>query len=186
MMRKQRSASELGFDRYDKGRLGNALKKVTEKRIFLRLKAVFLVAQGMNIQAVAKLFERSFQMVYQWVNRYLKVHQAAALFDTPRAGRPKAAPCITDERILEELNRNPLHFGYRTNVWTVVLLAKQLSHRYQCDIRPRTLYRRMKQMGLRCKCPRYVYSEKDPNRAQGKRGDRPKAKRDATFSGSTL
>ena len=75
---------------------------------------------------------------------------------------------ITGQRILEELARSPLELGYRTNVWTVELLAGHLGRRYECSISPRTLRRRMRQVGLRCKRPRYVYSEKEPHLAQKK------------------
>lgn len=54
-MRKQKSLAESGFERYDKGRLDRALKKVADKRTFLRLKAVLLMAQAMNIQSVTKM-----------------------------------------------------------------------------------------------------------------------------------
>jgi transposase len=74
---------------------------------------------------------------------------------------------ITEARILRALQRAPLRLGYRTNVWTVQLLAERLSEQYQCSISARTL-RRLKQIGLRCKRPRYVYSEKEPHRAQKK------------------
>ena len=167
-MRMQRSPVEFGFDRYDKGRLQIALKKVKDKRTFLRLKAVLLIAKGMHVQAVANLLDKSIQIVYQWARLYLKSHTPDSLYDRAKTGRPLCAKEVTDKRILQELKRNPLGLGYNTTVWTVALLAKQLNTRYGCDIRPRTLYRRMKQIGLRCKRPRYVYSEKDPNRAQKK------------------
>jgi transposase len=167
-MRLQKSPTEFGFDRYDKVRLRNALKRVTDKRTYLRLKAVLLVAQGMSIHEVASIIEKSVQIIYVWITAYLKQHRAQVLFDAPRSGRPLSAPGITDKRILRELKLNPLRLGYYTTTWTVALLAKHLSNRYGSVIRPFTLYRRMKQMGLRCKRPRYVYSEKDPNRAQKK------------------
>jgi transposase len=167
-MRVQKSAAEFGFDRYDKGRLQRALKEVKDKRTFIRLKAVLLIAQGMNIQAIGKLFNKSIQIVYQWIHRYLKTHKPSCLYDAPKTGRPLVAQAITDKRILQELKHNPLHLGYRTTVWTVALLAAHLNARYGSSIHPRTLYRRMKQMDLRCKRPRYVYEEKDPNRTQKK------------------
>ena len=86
--------------------------------------------------------------------------------DACRSGRPPATVAITDKRILSALKHSPLQLGYNTTVWTVALLASYLSEHYGCEISPFTLYRRMKQMGLRCKRPRYYYSEKDPNRAQ--------------------
>lgn len=167
-MRQKKSPSQLGFNRYDQGRLYNAMNKVSDKRTFLRLKAVLLVAQGMPINVVAKLLDKSFQIVYHWVASYLKHHLVDSLYDAPRSGRPLTAQGITDKRILKELKRNPLLLGYNTTVWTVALLAAHLSTCYACNIRPFTLYRRMKAIGLRCKRPRYVYSEKDPNRAQKK------------------
>jgi transposase len=167
-MRKQKGPSAFGFDRYDTGRLHRAIAKATDTRIYIRLKAVLLIAQGEPISKVAKLFDKSKRVVYYWLTTYLKEHQPQALVDAFRSGRPPAAPSITDKRILTALKRNPLKLGYNTTVWTVALLARYLSEHYQCTIRPFTLYRRMKQIGLRCKRPRYLYSEKDPNRAQKK------------------
>jgi transposase len=117
---------------------------------------------------VAKLLGKSFQVVYLWVDAYLKTHSVEALFDAPKSGRPLSAPGITDARIVRELKKDPLALGYHTTVWTVKVLAQHLSLSYGCEIRPFTLYRRMKAMGLRSKRPRYVYSEKDPNRTQKK------------------
>lgn len=167
-MRKQKYAAESGFDRYDKGRLQRALQKVSEKRIFLRLQAVLLVAQGMSIDSVIMVTNKSRRIIYYWISSYIKTHQPTCLYDAPRQGRPPAAPAITNNRIMKALKSNPLELGYNTNVWTVATLSKHLSQRYECEIAPFTLYRRMRQMGLRCKRPRYVYSEKDPNRAQKK------------------
>jgi transposase len=167
-MRQQKSAVEFGFNRYDKARLHKAMERVSDKRTYLRLKAVLLVAHGMNINEVSQLLDKSFQIIYQWINSYIAHHDPQALYDASRSGRPLTAPSITNQRILKELNRNPLLLGYNTTVWTVALLGTHLNDKYQCNISSFTLYRRMKAMGLRCKRPRYVYSEKDPHRAQKK------------------
>lgn len=165
-MRKQKHLAE--FDRYDKGRLERALQEVSDKRIYVRIHAVLLLAQGMSIDSVVEIIHKSRRVIYYWLSTYLRTHQPACLYDAPRKGRPVTAPAITGKRILKELKRNPLELGYNTNVWTVATLSRHLSQRYGCDIHPFTLYRRMKAMGLRSKRPRYFYSEKDPNRAQKK------------------
>lgn len=167
-MRKQKHSTKFGFDRYDKGRLERALQEVLDKRTFLRIHAVLLLAQGISIDSVVSMIHKSRRVIYYWLSTYLKTHQPAYLYDAPRKGRPLAAPAITDKRILKELNRTPLELGYNTNVWTVAALSRHLSQRYGCDIHPFTLYRRMREIGLCCKRPRYVYSEKDPHRAQKK------------------
>jgi transposase len=167
-MRKPKSPSQLGFNRFDRARLQKGLNAANEGRITLRLTAVLLCAEGMSIPAIAHLLKRSFQIVYRWVDLYLQAHRVEALFDAPKSGRPLSAPGISDKRILKELNRNPLDLGYHTTVWTVKVLAQHLNAHYGTQIHPRTLYRRMKQMGLECKRPRYITGEKDPNRIQKK------------------
>src|SRR5215210_7894243 len=99
-MRKQRSPAAFGFARYDKGRLKKALNEVADKRSFLRLKAVLLFAEGMDIPLVAKLLDKSVQILYRWIRLYVKNHRPSDLLDAPRSGRPVTAPEITDKRIL--------------------------------------------------------------------------------------
>ena len=88
-MRKQKSPAAFGLDRYEKGRLQRALQTVCDKRTFIRLKAVLLTAEGMNIPAVAQRFEKSIQIVYRWIRTYLKTHSPASLSDAPPS-RPSA------------------------------------------------------------------------------------------------
>lgn len=167
-MRRAKSPTELGFNRYDERRLKKALKDAGDKRTFQRVQAVLLVAQGWGLPEVALIVGVSLQAVYTWVIRYLAAHQVSALQDAARSGRPRTAPPITSARILREVRRSPLRLGYRTTVWTVPLLTRHLSRLYHCTLSPYTLRRRMKALGLRCKRPRYVYEEKEPHRAQKK------------------
>jgi transposase len=126
------------------------------------------MAEGYELTMAAHLTGFSQRSVYRFVSRYLNTHQTTALGDEKHTGRPALAPQITARRILRELQRVPLTLGYHTTVWTVELLATHLNQRYHCSISPRTLRRRMKEIGLRCKRPRYVYSEKEPNLPQKK------------------
>ena len=167
-MRKPLSPSDLGFNVRDRQRLSKALAQAVEARVFRRLQAVSLVAQGRSIAEAAGITGLSSRSVYHLVDRYLQSHRVESLQDRRRSGRPSAAPTLTKERILRELRRSPLKLGFRTNVWTVETLASYLNERYHCEITPRTLRRRMKESDLVCKRPRYFYSEKDPYRAQKK------------------
>jgi transposase len=167
-MRKSLSPSELGFSPRDRQRLSRALAQTFTSRLFRRIQAVLLVAEGRTMSEVAQIVGLGLRSVYHLVGRYLQSHQVESLHDRPHSGRPPAAPEITPARILRELRRSPLRLGYRTNVWTVGILAHHLSQRYNCSITPRTLRRRMKDMDLVSKRPRHFYSEKDPHRAQKK------------------
>ena len=167
-MRIARTVAALGFRRSDRHHLADALKQVTMVRAYKRLQAVRLVAAGRAVKEVAQIVGVSEQTIYNWVNCYLQEHTAAALFDEPRAGRPPAAPGITAARIKREFGRDPLRLGYQATGWTVPLFTAHLSRRYRCRLSPDTLRRRMRQLGLRWKRPRYVYAEKEPHLPQKK------------------
>ena len=167
-MRKALSPAALGFTQRDRRRLTGALREEPDARTLRRLQAVLLVAEGHDLTTSARLTGFSQRSLYRFVSRYLEAHQVSALRDEQRSGRPATATQLTAARILSALERTPRRLGYRTNVWTVELLAEYLNERYGCVISPRTLRRRMRQVGLRCKRPRYVYSEKEPHVAQKK------------------
>ena len=168
-MPEARTAAEWGFDRHDPRRLRAAMARASEVRAFRRLQAVLLVCDGRGIGEAARVTGTSRWAVYKWVESYLRGHRPRDLDDAPRSGRPPAARPLTGGRIRRELARDPLRLGYMATEWTVPLLAAHLSgRRYGCGITPRTLRRRMRGLGLAWKRPKYVFSEKDPHRAQKK------------------
>ena len=167
-MRKTTSPAELGFAKQDLKRLATAMKHTTNARAYRRLQAVWLVAQGYPVAEVARLTVAPERSIYRWVEYYLHTHSVSALEHRQGAGRPEVASRITGARILRQLQRDPLQLGYNTTVWTVALLAHRLSQVYHSPITPPTLRRRMKEIGLVWKRPRYVFVTKDPHRAQKK------------------
>src|ERR1051326_394542 len=157
-MKKPTDPSKLGFTGHDRNRLAKAMNKTENVRLFRRILAVLLIAQGRSFPEASQICGLSRSTIYNLVKRYLQCHRIASLQDEDHTGRPQEAIRITNKRILTQLNRNPLKLGYRTNVWTVRLLAHHLSRHYRCAISAWTLYRRMKEMDLECKRPRYYYS----------------------------
>ena len=167
-MRRPANPSELGFTHHDRQRLAAALRETASARLFRRLQAVLLVAEGRLVPEVSSITGLGQSTIYALRDRYLQTHQVTSMQERERSGCPRAAPEVTQARILRQLQRHPLRLGYRTNVWTVPLLAEHLNERYGSTISPRTLRRRMREVGLRCKRPRYVYEEKEPNLPQKK------------------
>lgn len=141
---------------------------VKDKRTYVRLQAVLWVAQGQGVAAAASQINKSRRVVYNWIKEFGKTRNPFCLCDEQRSGRPVSAPSITGKRILAALHKAPRSLGYPVNAWTVESLAHYMNERYRTAIAPHTLRRRMKQMGLRYKRPRYVYEEKDPDVAQKK------------------
>jgi transposase len=167
-MGKAKNATERGFNSYDKHRLTRALRDVQDARTYRRMQAVLGVAQGRTVQEAAEIAAVQPWAVYAWIRTYLHTHRPESLRDAPRSGRPRAAAAITDERIRREIGRDPMALGYNSTGWTVALLADHLRRKYGTAICARTLRRRMHELGLRWKRPRYRYANKDPNRTQKK------------------
>ena len=167
-MRRAKTPKGRGFDRYDVRRLTHALARAADVRTYRRTQAVLLVARGGDVAEVARITGAGPWAVYAWVRRYVRTHRPDSLRDVPRSGRPPAARRITDARIVREWRRDPLRLGYNATGWTVALLAEHLGRKFGCPISARTLRRRLRRLGLRWKRPRYVYSGKEPHRAQKK------------------
>jgi transposase len=169
-MRKAKSPSERGFDPYDKRRLTRALQRVTEARTYRRVQAVLLVAQGRTVPEAAQITGVRPWSVYAWVRTYVHTHRPDRLDEASRSGRPRVGGTITAARLVRAFRRDPMRLGYNTTGWTVTLLANYLRETYGGALSARTLRRRMRDLDLRWKRPRYVYATKDPNRAQKKGG----------------
>jgi transposase len=169
-MRRAKNPTERGFQTYDKQRLAKALEGIDQVRTYRRVQAVLLVVQGRSVPEVAEIARVRPWAVYDWIRTYLRTHDPDSLQDAPRSGRPRAAPAMTNERIAQEIRQDPMRWGYNSTGWTVALLADHLRQEYGSCPSIRTLRRRMHELGLRWKRPRYVYATKDPNRAQKKGG----------------
>jgi len=169
-MRRAKNPTERGFEPYDKQRLAKALHGLDDARTYRRVQAVLLVARGRAVPETAEIAGVQPWAVYDWIRTYLRTHDPGSLRDAPRSGRPRAGPAITNERIEREIRRDPMRLGYNSTGWTVSLLANHLRQKYGGCPSVRTLRRRMHELGLRWKRPRYVYATKDPNRAQKKGG----------------
>src|SRR3954466_1441325 len=115
-MRRVLSASERGFAPSDRRRLRKALSSTDDVRLFRRIQAVLLVANGSSCAEAAAITSLSRRTAYHLVRRYLQEgHSVQTLHERARPGRPPVAAKITDQRILNELERSPLQLGYRSN-----------------------------------------------------------------------
>jgi len=170
------ATTRTGWSAGDVRRLQAAVKKAKGKRLFLRLQALLLLAQGMGVSEAAASLGVSRQVVHLWRERYWAERSTDCLEEVQRSGRPRTDTLLSDAAILSALSLDPRTLGYRHNAWTVALLTDYLNQKYQTRVSPATLRRRLKSMGLRYKRPKYVYEDKEPSRAQ-KRGYYPEAQR---------
>ena len=169
-MRRHTKSAAQWFSPTDRRRLERALSTVREARLYCRIEAVLLVAEGQPISDAAQRVRATRLSVRGWVERYLVTHDAAALADRPRRGRPHSAPRLTPRLLAVALARHPRGYGYQATSWTVPLLRQYLQQRHSVAISARTLRRRLHAADYRWKRPRYVYAGRAVHLAQKKGG----------------
>lgn len=168
-MRPTQTPDEFGFVPRDSDRLRSALSQIQDVRHYRRVQAVLLVAQGYAPVEVVRMTDSWRWALYSWIRRFVRRHDPQDLRDAPRTGRPHVALELTDEVLLQEFAQDPMDLGYSITHWTVPMLATHLNN-IGYPLSQRTLRRRLQQLGLRWKRPRYTFSEKDPQKGPKKGG----------------
>src|SRR3712207_9165163 len=83
------------LDEADRKRLAAALAGAREARVYRRLEALLLVAEGYSVAEAARRCRVNRSSVHRWLVQYRTEHQAPALRDRPRRGRPRRHPAPT-------------------------------------------------------------------------------------------
>src|SRR4051794_10938309 len=169
-MRGHAKSAVQQFSSTDRRRLERALSVAREARLYRRIEAVLLVAEGQPISEAARRVRAARLSVRGWIERYLATQDAAALTDRPRRGRPHSAPQLTRGRLAAALARAPRGCGFQATSWTVPLPRHYLHRRHGITVSARTLRRRLHEADYRWKRPRYVYVGRAVHLAQKKLG----------------
>lgn len=152
----------------ERRKLRLSLSKERDKVTYVRLLSVYQVGCGHKPSVVAAQLQVSSRAVYKWLRLFLKDRNPQSLVPPTRSGRPRGFTFLTQKRILSALHKDPAALGYGAGAWTVATLATYLNYQYKTSVSAYTLRRRMRELGLRYKRPRYVYEEKATSLAQKK------------------
>lgn len=152
----------------DRKRLAAALATAHEARVYRRVEALLLVAEGQTVTEAARRCHVDRSRVHRWLGQYGARRDAAALVDRLRSGRPRQGSRLTPRRLAAVLARDPRRCGYLATNWTVPLLVHYLAAQDGIIISARTLRRRLHEAGYRWKRPRYVYAGRATHLAQKK------------------
>ena len=162
-------AAGFVFTHRDRRRLTSALRRVRDVRHYRRLQAVLLVAEGHSVGATASLLKGSRRWVTKALARYRARRCPQDLAEDKHSGRPPRASGLSAERLATLLQTDPMSFGYAAVGWTAPLLAAHLRRCGEVEtLSARRLRERLHAAGLAWKRPRYVFSQKEPHRAQKK------------------
>ena len=153
----------LRLNKAEYRRLSEMLHRTHDVRVYKRTLAVLECGRGKGVVEVARLLQVTRQSVHNWVSRYRRRSDAAALADAPKSGRPRKADEAA-EALLQALMRiPPERYGYHATHWTVPLLQDQVRQDLGMQSSEVTIRRCLHRLGYVWKRPRYVL-EPDPQR----------------------
>src|SRR4051812_30806724 len=167
-MRKHAGYHGVRLSGADRKRLAAALATAREARVYRRVEALLLVAEGQTVAEAARRCRVDRSSVHRWLKQYGAGRDAAVFADRPRSGRPRQSSRLTPRRLAAVLARAPRRCGYQATSWTVPLLAHYLAKQEGIAISARTLRRRLHEADYRWKRPRYVYAGRAMHLAQKK------------------
>ena len=149
--------------------LAEALRTTRVRRHWVRLRALWLAAEGRPVPEIAHELGAGASSVFAWVAQWRTTHDPAALADAPRSGRHPVLDDPLRAQLEALLAVPPEVHGYQTTGWTVPLLQHHFTAVLRVPVSGTTLRRVLHALGYRWKRPRYVLARRDPERA-GKKG----------------
>src|SRR3954469_18690089 len=126
-MRKPSRCHGVRLSGADRKRLAAALETAGEARVYRRVEALLLVAEGQSVAEGPRRCRVDRSSVHRWLAKCGVGRDAAALVDRPRSGRPRQSSRLTPRRLAAVLARDPRRCGYLATSWTVPLLVHYLA-----------------------------------------------------------
>jgi transposase len=147
-------------DRHDE------LKRLTttdpDPRVRRRAHALLLVAEGIAVVQVARLFQTAAHRVRAWRSRFL-AEGRRGLADQARTGRPPKLGPDAVALLGEALEHSPQDYGFVVTVWSVRELRQLVGERLGVWACPATVHRVIQQLGYRYRRPRHdLHHRQDP------------------------
>ena len=149
-----------------------ALAATRDRRLWVRLRAVLLTADGVPSPEVCRDLGLGRSTLFAWLAAWRATRAPAALADAPRSGQPPVLKAADRARLEQLLGEAPERYGYKAVGWTVPLLAVHFAEVEGVPVSETTLRRVLHALGYRWKRPRYVLARRDPERAGKKGGPR--------------
>jgi transposase len=138
-----------------------------------RVQALRWLDEGEAADEVANRLRVSRQVIYKWVTQFrqrqgedLSVRVAPGT----RSGRPPTVQGIIEPLVDAGIERAPRALGYRSTVWTALLLTQYLREAHALTVSCQSVSRALGRLRLRWKRPRHHLSRRPATWRQAKGG----------------
>jgi len=138
----------------------HASKRNSEKALM-----VLMNSEGKTAVTISRILKRHPHTVRLWLKRYQK-HGITGLDRLYSPGRPNLLREETKRHIEELLERSPVEFGYKTNLWTVSLMVDYMRTLKGFVVSEDTVERSLKDMEYTYKRIALSVSENAPSKEE--------------------
>ncbi len=168
----------IRIDRLSAGQhaeLDHANRTAKDGRLRIRALIVLLAAErGMVAAEIAAVVRMHEETVRRWLVRY-QAEGLEGLKDAPRSGAPPRITRGYRERLLAVVRRRPRALGLPFSLWTGERLADYLAEQTGLRMSARSVYRFLRDAGIRLSRPQHTITSPDPEYALKKKRSRTRA-----------
>lgn len=134
-------------------------------RVAQRAQMVLLSAQRRPVPEIARIFAVEYRTVRKWMRRF-NAAGPGGLYDEPRSGRPRKLTESVRAKLIELVQQDPEHSGYRATFWTVAMLVLALTEQLRVQLSGSSIRQALHQAKLAWGRPRLAMPHKtDPQKA---------------------
>lgn len=144
-------------------RLEKLLRMLPDARSLKRVQALLWLNDGESVEAVAKQLRVTRQTVYNWGARFQSRTDLTLdlrVADASRCGRPRTALEIIDPLLEQVIDTDPRELGYRSTIWTALLLQDYLRCEHQARVSTKSIGRALERLQIGWKRPRHTLSRR--------------------------
>lgn len=129
-------------------------------RFIRKLDILLLICEGYSIPYVAKIFGYKDTTIQRWIHR-VNTSGIQGLKERPGRGRPASLSDKDREKLKQDLEKDPSHFGYEQARWDGKLLSHHLEKHYNVKLKVRRCQNLFKELGFSLQRPRKVPDKGD-------------------------
>jgi transposase len=134
----------------------------TDPKAVKRLTAALEYKSGLSPAKIGVKYGVPEQTIYGWLDRFAERGIDAALYDTPRPGRPRLLSEEQQQRFVAVVNAPPSEAGYDAPAWSPALARIYLEDAFDITYSWEHCRRLLHEAGLSVQTARPIHYEADP------------------------
>jgi len=152
-------------------------KRTPEQWLSVKEDAVVRFGQGQSLTEIAEALNVSHEAARVWFHKWRQGGAEAVLAQQPRGPKSRLSPEQL-EQLQDALLLGPVHWGYKTQVWTLERIADLIVNVFGVRYHPSHVFKLLRGMGWSCQRPTRRAKERDEaSIEQWRDGDWPRIKK---------